>query len=171
MRGLLLGLRITVLVLSVLGAAVSAFLALSLIIGEYKLRKEYDRVRAVFDEADQAAKKRGLSEENRREADDHFRAEDDKFEKDLENLNRVLNATPFLVVGALLSIVGGILAMLGRTNSGGGLLLLAGLGPVPLAPRAVIFTGVLILAGLLACLASFLAFQAGPERTKGKGRR
>jgi hypothetical protein len=94
--------------------------------------------------------------------------------EDMEReVNRRANAFPVLLVGAPLCLLGGILAVLGRTNSGGGLLLLAGVSPGTLHPHALVFTWPLILAGLLACLVSLLALLTGAwsEQAEGSGRR
>jgi hypothetical protein len=70
---------------------------------------------------------------------------------------------PFLLAGAALGLLGGLLAVFGYTNSGALLLLVTGLGPALLSTASLFFTSPLVAAGFGSLFVSFLAFVTKPK--------
>jgi hypothetical protein len=61
-----------------------------------------------------------------------------------------IKGMPFAFAGAVIGLLGCILAYKGRGLSGGVLLMMVGAGPLALNVKAAAFTGAMVLAGLLA---------------------
>jgi hypothetical protein len=86
-----------------------------------------------------------------------------KASENFDNLNSFLRPIPFLMAGAVIGLLGGVLALIGRTLSGAVLLFLASAGSGVLQPITLIFTCPLIAAGLGSLFVSFLAFVTRPK--------
>ncbi len=72
---------------------------------------------------------------------------------DLGEVGSLMTASWFLVAGALVGIVGGVLALRGRGKLGGGLMLAIALLPAMFTMKALAGTFLLVVAGVLALLA------------------
>jgi hypothetical protein len=83
-------------------------------------------------------------------------------------LGRAVRATRFLYAGAVLGLLGGLLAALGRTGCGAALLLVAAAGPAVLVPFTLVFTSPLVAAGLVALGATVLALFASSSRLRDR---
>jgi hypothetical protein len=144
--------RIAVFVLAIVGGLGSAALGLIWLINTQKERELFEAMRnnpenRDFFRALLAAQPPG---ENR----PAFLASP---EAALAENDRRVRAYPFLLAGLLLSVAGGVLAMLRKGKSGAVLLALAVLGPAVLHPWSLIFTGLLIVA-------AGLSVFVGPRR-------
>jgi hypothetical protein len=71
-------------------------------------------------------------------------------------------AYPFLLAGAALGLLGGLLVLTRQDKSGAVLLLLSVAGPAVFVPAVLLVTFPLPLAGAGALFVAFLAFLAGP---------
>jgi hypothetical protein len=83
--------------------------------------------------------------------------------KEDRRLDEAARAFPFLFGAMALALLGAVLTVAGRTNSGAALLLAAVIGPAVFAPPTLIFTSGMVCAGLVALLASILALAAKPR--------
>lgn len=86
-----------------------------------------------------------------------------KSESEVERLSMVARAYPFLLAGAVIGLLGGVLALVGRTNSGAVLMLLTLAGPGVIFPNSLLFLSPLGAAGLGALFVSFLAWITRPK--------
>jgi hypothetical protein len=128
--------RFVVLILALAGGAATGFLG-------YKWRSDYEGQAAILDAARQKAQGNPAAE------------------AEFAKVDRLSKAAYFLLAGAPLGLIGGILAMLGRGKLAAVVLLLALVGPAVLAGPVVmedntllggfiLFLSPLLLAGLLA---------------------
>jgi len=86
----------------------------------------------------------------------------------IAEFDRRAKAWPFLLTGAVLGLLGCLLAFERRRFSGSALLLCAALGPVVFNPPVAIFTFGLVLAGLLALFIRPLSATVGPANKELK---
>jgi hypothetical protein len=160
MRIFLIILRVGVFALAMLGTAASGYLGYRWYSDASSQQTKLDLTRRtlvaweVLNKAGQAGPNAGNDIQS--------------FKTQLETLNPVLRAIPFLLAGAVLGLLGGILALAGRTTSAAVVLIVAGAGPGVLAPRSLVFTSILILAGFAALFVSFLAWVARPKDRAGE---
>jgi hypothetical protein len=72
-------------------------------------------------------------------------------------IDNLVTGAYLLIASMVLGVTGGILAFKGRGKLAAALMLLGALAPVVFAPRAIVFTSLLLIAGIL-------SFTAKPEQ-------
>jgi hypothetical protein len=163
MRVFLILLRIGVLCLALGGAAASGFLGARWWNDLNETRAKIAEIRLAILLA------RELAAET--PPNSQARADAAKAEAQYNDLPHRARTYPFLLAGAVLGALGGVLALLGRTTSAAALLIVVGAGPGALVASGstllivgtVIFTCPLVLAGMLSLFVSFLAFVTRPK--------
>jgi hypothetical protein len=156
MRVLLIVLRVFVFLLGVGGALAAGFVGVVLTVEQDRMkedlekkRKEYAIVKALVQAGGSEAERAKLADVDR----EFFR------------LERGLRAYPFFLACFPLGVLGGILGLVGRTNSAAALLLVSALGPLVLFFHTftLAFTSGLLAAGVLSVVISLLAFLTRPR--------
>lgn len=134
--------RITVLIIAILGSAASGFLSSKWYSDWIKLSDKVQFAKALLDEVEAGGKGNPAKIQEARESYAKFR--------------RLGNTIPFLMGSAVLGLVGGVVAMQRFKLVAALTLLVACAGPVLVCeePPILIFTGLLGLAGLLSLLIS-----------------
>ena len=84
---------------------------------------------------------------------------------DMSELDKTVTAAYILLGSAVLGIVGGVMAFKGKGKIAAILMLIGALAPVILAPKALVFTCILLIGGIV----SFLAKPAADARVSGMG--
>jgi hypothetical protein len=158
MGAFLIVLRVGALVLALLGSAGSLFLAYQWR-SDFEKEKEKIALGLAFLEFAGEIEKEVPPDPKQAEALAKARAAYDQ-------LARAVRAIRFLFAGAALGLLGGLLALLGRTSCAAALLLVAAAGPAVLLPLTLVFTCPLVLGGLLALGASLLGLGATPRPSR-----
>jgi hypothetical protein len=123
--------RIAVLILAILGGLGAAALGVLWLLNCQKDRNAVELARLIAAEIPAGA------------------PDSSKIIDELREYDRRVKAYPFLLVGFVLAVAGGFLAMQRRGKSAAVLLLLAALGPAILNPLSLIFTFLLPIAAVL----------------------
>jgi hypothetical protein len=84
---------------------------------------------------------------------------------DMSELDKTITAAYILLGSAVLGIVGGVMAFKGKGKIAGLLMLIGALAPAIFAPKALVFTIILLVGGLV----SFMAKPNAEARASGVG--
>lgn len=84
---------------------------------------------------------------------------------DMSELDSTVNAAYILLGSAVLGIVGGVMAFKGKGKIAGALMLVGAIAPAIFAPKALVFTCILLIGGIV----SFFAKPDAQVRASGMG--
>ena len=84
---------------------------------------------------------------------------------DMTELDKTVTAAYILIGSAVLGIVGGVMAFKGKGKIAGLLMLIGAIAPAIFAPKALVFTCILLIGGIV----SFFAKPAADARATGAG--
>ncbi|HKS42514.1 MAG TPA: hypothetical protein VJX74_18015 [Blastocatellia bacterium] len=84
---------------------------------------------------------------------------------DMTELDKTITAAYILLGSAVLGIVGGVMAFKGKGKIAGLLMLIGAIAPAIFAPKALVFTCILLIGGIV----SFFAKPAADARATGMG--
>lgn len=84
---------------------------------------------------------------------------------DMSELDKTITAAYILLGSAVLGIVGGVMAFKGKGKIAGLLMLIGALAPAIFAPKALVFTIILLVGGIV----SFMAKPSAEARASGAG--
>ena len=121
--------RIAGLILGILGGMAAAFLGIIWL-------RDYNTVKSTVDAAVELSRSAGT-----------------EVPAEFAELKRLATAAYLLIAAGAVGLAGGVATMLGRGKIAGPLMIVAALAPVALAPKALVFGCILLVAGIICFLA------------------
>lgn len=121
--------RIVGLILGILGGMAAAVLGIVWL-------RDYNTVKSTVDAAIELSRSTGT-----------------EVPPEFAELKRLVIAAYLLLAAGAIGIAGGVLTLLGRGKIAGPLMIVAALVPVLLAPKALVFSSILLVAGVVCFLA------------------